>query len=350
MVITLNTQHTKKRRHRQIKLLGLLLLLLVFLLSIPYFIKRIPQQLEQTIQANWQQQNIHWAVVEATGRNITLKGNAPTIEAHDQAVNIAQQTSGVRELTDLMTPRIISPYTLNFRWDGKQLTIKGFIDNKENYNALLNHAFKQYGKKNVMGELTIGGGQPEQWTSMATSMLTELHKLEKGSVEITNQAIYIAGLTPSSAIRQQLVTTMQDFEHYQYALDTHIVATDAADRICQAKFNALLQQNRILFAAGNAVITQESYPLLDKLAETAALCPKANIIAAGHTDNQGNNEHNIKLSKARARATVSQLFQRGVPLSRMTAVGYGQHKPVASNGTEQGRTRNRRIELIVKGN
>ncbi len=348
--MTSNTLHTKKRQHWQITLLGLLLLSLVFVLSIPYFVKRIPQQLEQSIQTRLQQHNIQWAVVEATGRNITLKGNAPTVEAHDQALHIAQQTSGVRELTNRMTPRIINPYTMSLAWNGKKLIIKGFIDSKANYRALLNHAFERYGKNNVTEKLTIGGGQPEHWKNMATSILTQLHKLEKGTIEITNQSIYIAGITPSSVTRQALIKTIKGFEQHQYALESHIVALDETDKICQEKFNTLLQQQHILFSAGNAIINPKSYPLLDKLADIAALCPKAKIIAAGYTDNQGNNEHNIKLSQARAKATVSQLFQRGIPLQRMTAIGYGKKSPIATNNTEQGRARNRRIELIVKGN
>lgn len=347
-IVMTSTQHIKQRRRWQIKLLGLLLLSLVFLLGIPYFIKRIPQQLEQTIQDHLHQQNIHWAVIEAQGRNITLKGNAPTVAEHEKVLAITQQVAGVREITNLMTPRIINPYTLSMKWDGKRLTLNGFIDTKENYNAVLKHAAKQYGKKNVVGELTIGGGQPEQWTQTVTDLMTALKQLDKGTVDITNQAIYVAGLTPSSTIRDGFITTMDHIEQAHYVFDAHIVATDEADKICQQKFNILLEQSDILFPAGKAMIAPESYPLLDKLADTAALCPKANIIAVGHTDNQGDDEQNFKLSQARAKAMVSQLFQRGVPLQRMSAIGYGKNNPIASNNTEQGRARNRRIELIVK--
>jgi hypothetical protein len=93
-------------------------------------------------------------------------------------------------------------------------------------------------------------------------------------------------------------------------------------------------------------------------ASDAALQPAANIMAAnkalklevqGHTDNVGNEAYNQTLSEARAKAVVAWLTQHGVAAGRLTAKGYGKTKPVADNGSDEGRARNRRVEIADPG-
>jgi outer membrane protein OmpA-like peptidoglycan-associated protein len=90
----------------------------------------------------------------------------------------------------------------------------------------------------------------------------------------------------------------------------------------------------------------------------AALQPAANMMAAnkalklevqGHTDNVGNDAYNQTLSEARAKAVVTWLAQHGVAADRLTARGYGKTKPVADNGSDEGRARNRRVEIADPG-
>ncbi|HEY8714481.1 MAG TPA: OmpA family protein [Candidatus Acidoferrum sp.] len=66
----------------------------------------------------------------------------------------------------------------------------------------------------------------------------------------------------------------------------------------------------------------------------------------GHTDNQGNAAANQALSERRAQAVVAWLTAHGVQASRLSAEGLGQTKPVADNGSEEGRAKNRRVELV----
>jgi OOP family OmpA-OmpF porin len=117
---------------------------------------------------------------------------------------------------------------------------------------------------------------------------------------------------------------------------------------CQELFNGLLKEN-IRFATARAVIDPSSYPLLNRLADTAKTCPSAQIEVGGHTDPRGSLDMNMKLSNDRAAAVVDYLVRRGLDRSRLASVGYGPAKPIADNNTAAGMARNRRTEFKVKG-
>ena len=73
-----------------------------------------------------------------------------------------------------------------------------------------------------------------------------------------------------------------------------------------------------------------------------------NLEVGGHTDHVGDAAANQKLSQARAAAVVKALTDRGIPASRLAAKGYGATAPVADNRTEDGRAKNRRVELVKR--
>jgi outer membrane protein OmpA-like peptidoglycan-associated protein len=68
----------------------------------------------------------------------------------------------------------------------------------------------------------------------------------------------------------------------------------------------------------------------------------------GHTDNVGNPKSNKTLSNERANSVVAAIISQGIDAKRLSAAGYGQDKPIADNKTEEGRAKNRRVELVRK--
>jgi outer membrane protein OmpA-like peptidoglycan-associated protein len=95
-------------------------------------------------------------------------------------------------------------------------------------------------------------------------------------------------------------------------------------------------------------LSKKSLPVLAKLAGVIALCPKAQIEVAGHTDAGGKKAANQALSERRAEAVVEGLSKAGIGSAKLVAVGYGATKPIESNDTADGRSKNRRIEFVVK--
>lgn len=103
----------------------------------------------------------------------------------------------------------------------------------------------------------------------------------------------------------------------------------------------------ILFDTGKAVLKPESEPVLKEIASLLRGKPSLRLHVVGHTDNVGAFESNLDLSRRRAEAVVKALVERhSVTAARLRPFGAASAVPVASNGSEQGRAKNRRVELV----
>jgi chemotaxis protein MotB len=109
----------------------------------------------------------------------------------------------------------------------------------------------------------------------------------------------------------------------------------------------------VLFDSGKAKIKSEAYPILDKVAVVLKKnVPQLNVGIEGHTDNQpikfSGWKSNWELSTARALSVLHYLVdQKGIIPERLSAMGYGEYSPVASNDTKEGRQMNRRVEVVI---
>ncbi|MEO0881776.1 MAG: OmpA family protein [Pseudomonadota bacterium] len=117
---------------------------------------------------------------------------------------------------------------------------------------------------------------------------------------------------------------------------------------CQAAFMATLDVQDVEFRTGSAVIQPESYRLLDGLAGVSALCRAYEIEIGAHTHNIGEDLENMRLSQRRAEAVASALSERGTPDGILSAVGYGETRPLDESGTREANARNQRVEFSVR--
>lgn len=109
----------------------------------------------------------------------------------------------------------------------------------------------------------------------------------------------------------------------------------------------LIMPNAITFNTNDAVIKTSANPVLDSVAKVAKEYNKTALQIVGYTDSTGNDSINIPLSQRRA-ASVSQYMQlRGIPVTRISAMGLGAQNPIADNATAAGREQNRRVEIYL---
>ena len=104
----------------------------------------------------------------------------------------------------------------------------------------------------------------------------------------------------------------------------------------------------ITFDTGKATIKAESTAVLGQIAQLLKQNPSWMMAVEGHTDSTGTPSANAALSTDRARAVVAWLLKNGIEARRLSAVGLGDTKPVGDNATEEGRAKNRRVELVKR--
>lgn len=109
-------------------------------------------------------------------------------------------------------------------------------------------------------------------------------------------------------------------------------------------------KNDILFAVGSSELSAASLQTLTDLNRVLKKYPKNRIVVQGYTDSTGSDAINQKLSTARAKAVYDFLLGSGLKTLSLTYVGYGSANPVASNDTEEGRAKNRRVVLVITAN
>lgn len=106
--------------------------------------------------------------------------------------------------------------------------------------------------------------------------------------------------------------------------------------------------NDVSFATGSAAIRPQLRDVFDPFAASLRDDPNAYVSIVGHTDSTGSEAINDPLSLERARSVRDYLVDRGVPASHVQVAGRGEREPVADNGTEAGRARNRRVEIFLR--
>jgi outer membrane protein OmpA-like peptidoglycan-associated protein len=115
----------------------------------------------------------------------------------------------------------------------------------------------------------------------------------------------------------------------------------------EAKIGQSIVLNNIYFETGKALIKTEFSSDLEKLVRFLKDNPETKLEIQGHTDSTGSLSFNNRLSQQRAESVVKYLVNNNIENHRLSAKGYGPLKPVADNNTEEGRTKNRRVEMKV---
>jgi outer membrane protein OmpA-like peptidoglycan-associated protein len=109
----------------------------------------------------------------------------------------------------------------------------------------------------------------------------------------------------------------------------------------------VIRINNVFFDFAKATLREESYPELNRIVKFMNDNPSMEIALAGHTDNVGSDGDNMKLSEARIQSVKAYIAEQGIDADRMTAKGFGETKPIATNDTEDGRQQNRRVEFTI---
>jgi len=233
------------------------------------------------------------------------------------------------------------------------VTIQGEAPDDASRIRLVEIAQQIYAGSSVTDNMKIVGAASEPWSSAAHLGLEEMARLKNGEVSISGKDFVIKGAAESEQVANDIRSVLSTdlppgFKSHDEI--TVMSAEEKAANSCQTLMRQASANGTINFARAKADLTADSAQTLRDLAQIANECPSFKIQIEGHTDSEGTDERNQRLSDRRARAVADFLAQSGVDPSRLSTIGYGASRPIADNATEAGRAKNRRIEFTVRVN
>ncbi|SEF78373.1 OmpA family protein [Nitrosomonas ureae] len=149
-----------------------------------------------------------------------------------------------------------------------------------------------------------------------------------------------------SIFSENIEKTITQDENISIATEEIIDTTPPPDVIDKPRTLAIFDGKT--FRSGQDIIHDVSHSIIDNLIKEISASPNSRILIEGHTDNiptGKTSSDNMDLSRRRARAIANILILHGVPVTRVSIIGYGDKRPIASNATNEGRTKNRRVEV-----
>ncbi|NOQ74860.1 MAG: OmpA family protein [Crocinitomix sp.] len=146
-----------------------------------------------------------------------------------------------------------------------------------------------------------------------------------------------------NSFAQTNTITFQEKNNNVIGIDKLLELLDSGQSIA----NKTLIINEVNFEFGESILTEEARLYLNKVVRLLKAINTMNLTIAGHTDNVGNSETNLQLSKERAISVYYYLIENGISSTRLSHNGFGDKNPIADNRNDQGRERNRRVEFGI---
>jgi OmpA-OmpF porin, OOP family len=226
-----------------------------------------------------------------------------------------------------------------------KVVVSGTVPDEATRQLVLTRAREVFGVDRVVDQIGVANlVAPPNWSKYVQAIISpDLKQVSRGQININGNVIDLKGEVGNEAVRQQLVSDISTRLNSTYTVNNGLRVGAAG----QDQVDLALANRTIEFETGNATLTGSGRQVLDLLAPVLQRLTGRNFEVTGHTDALGSRPQNIALSAARADAVKRYLISKGIAADSVTTTGVGPDRPLASNDTADGRSRNRRIELRV---
>jgi len=243
------------------------------------------------------------------------------------------------------------PAPLTMTRDGDRLRIAGSVDDLSALERFRETAREFFPTAALESGLREDPDRDPDLIAAGRAALIGLSRLSEGEARIADRTIRIEGRAlyaqTDETIRNALQAELPSGWELMLAVDTPALPEPPDVAACQAALSGFLAEEPITFETAATTLDTGSRARMDDLAEILLDCGPVPVQIGGHTDSDGAESANLRLSQARAETVRDTLIDRGVDAAYLTAVGYGESEPVAPNDTSENKALNRRIELVV---
>ena len=298
---------------------------------------------------------------------LTVRGIAESSDSYTAATGLIADGKpvGISEDVIAINRSIVSPFTLNaVKQDGVSVT--GLSPTREASIVMTAGANRQFGSELKSVNLTLAGGAPAGYSTAAIKGFEGLSRLANGNLAISDTTANLSGVVPIGTSLNEIKDGFEKGLPEGFTATANLtqappppvpVRPEPAEPVavtpaaCSDGILKTIAKNKIFFQSAKAGILSDSFGLLDDVAAQIISCPDASFEVAGHTDSDGSQSFNKRLSEARAKSVVDYLVNAGVSADRLNAVGYGETNPVVVNNSRENKAKNRRIEFsLIKAN
>ena len=265
----------------------------------------------------------------------------------------------------------VSPYRWTAEKSGMDLLVQGYVPHETARDIITGAARRAAAGLPLRDEQALAQGAPSGFEAAIMLALRQLELMKNGRISLIGNQLELSGevadADTASAIRAAIAGAKIDGVSIRLDLrepPPPVVATPQPPNPpspvepqrpvlspeasqCQERLSRIVDHRIILFETGKDTISPDSLPILDEIVVVLRDCRIAALTIEGHTDTVGAPDANLILSKARAASVKAYLLDKGIAEALLQVVGFGDSRPIADNGTEEGRARNRRIAFTV---
>jgi len=243
------------------------------------------------------------------------------------------------------------PAPLIMTRDGDRLRIAGSVDDLSALERFRETAREFFPTAALESGLREDPDRDPDLIAAGRAALIGLSRLSEGEARIADRTVRIEGdalyAQTDETIRNALQAELPSGWELILAVETPALPEPPDVAACQAALSGFLAESQITFEVAATTLDAGSRARMDDLAEILINCGAVPVEIGGHTDSDGPESANQRISQARAETVRDALVDRGVDPAYLTAVGYGESEPVAPNDTSENKALNRRIELVV---
>lgn len=229
---------------------------------------------------------------------------------------------------------------------GEQVVAGGQVPDEATRVAVIEALRRIYGPGSVIDKIEVVNtvSMPANWAANVQRLITpSLKEIHRGQFQIEGTQMALSGEVGNEALRQKIVSDMANALNPTYTIKNSL-RVPASEQIT---VDQALANRTIEFELGSATLTRKGRDILDEMAPILQKLTNKSVAVVGHTDNAGSRASNLALSQSRAEAVKGYLVGKGIDPMNLTTSGVGPDQPLASNATDEGRSRNRRIEFRV---
>ncbi len=351
-------------------LVALVVFLAIVFAAVRFGMQSIEADLEarsaEALVAN-EYQNVQ---VDATGTVVTLSGTyLEPNQSVEEAVAIVGAVGGVSEVAGQIWPEAlgeeeavvrITGDPFEVQWSDGVLTVKGELSTPEKVEFVTSTLEPIVGGAitsiDTSGMDVKEGLDDETWLGpLLGFVIVATDQLPNGLIraDAANSYVAISAEVTDKDVRDDLNGRVEalaadfGFDPIPGVLSPRTGPTSEEVEELQETINELILDQVVEFEVTSFQLTPKGIALLDEVLAALRNAPEVRVVITGHTDAQGSAAANQLLSEQRARAVLDYMVANGEDPARFDIVGYGETRPVASNDTEEGRQKNRRIEFTA---